>query len=82
MSARVEVTKPMIGLCYMQVCAEADATHEEILEVANRENPAGTTGGWMEVADENHEDEKMRPVNCEDNDILNGKNRKHYILIC
>ena len=74
---RVEVTQPMIGICFMQVCAEWDATDEEILKVANSENPSGTANGWSEVARENHEDEKMRPVTCE-----NDKNRKHFILIC
>jgi hypothetical protein len=33
----------------MQVCAEADATDEEILEVCNRENPSGTSLGWCKV---------------------------------
>jgi len=61
----------------MQVCAVKDATHEEILEVANRENPAGTSGGWMEVADENHIPENIRPVKCDDD-----PDRIHYILIC
>lgn len=74
---RVEVTIPMIGICFMQVCANKNATDEEILEVANRENPSGTRNGWTEVARENYEDETMRPVICGDN-----KNRKHFILIC
>lgn len=74
---RVEVTKPMIGICFMQVCAEQDATDEEILKVANRENPSGTTNGWSEVARENYEDARMRPIICGDNE-----NRKHFILIC
>lgn len=71
------ITKPMIGICYMQVCAVADATDKEILEVANSENPAGTTNGWSEVARENNKDEKMRPVKCDQD-----KNRKHFIVIC
>ena len=74
---RVIVTKPMIGICYMQVCAHKDSTKEEILEVANRENPAGTTNGWAEVADEDDKDKRLHPVICD-----NDKNRKHYILIC
>lgn len=74
---KVEITRAMIGLCYMQVCADINATDEEILEVANEENPSGTSNGWCEVAREDHEDPRMRPVICEDN-----KNRKHFILIC
>jgi hypothetical protein len=46
---RVEVTRIFVGLLYMQVCTEADATDEEILAVCNRENPSGTTLGWCAV---------------------------------
>lgn len=74
---RVVVSIPFAGLCYMQVCAVADATDEEILEVANRENPAGTENGWMEVARENDENEQKRPVQCADD-----PNRTHFILTC
>lgn len=74
---KVIVTNPFIGICYMQVCAEANATDEEILEVANCENPAGTRNGWVRVARENEEDERLHPVICD-----NDPNRKHFILIC
>jgi hypothetical protein len=74
---RVIVTHPMIGICFMQVCAVSDATDEEILEVANRENPAGTENDWTKVARENDEDERKRPVVCDDD-----KNRTHFILVC
>ena len=47
--ARVLVTKPMLGICHMQVCTVADASDEEILRVANRENPVGTERGWCDV---------------------------------
>ena len=67
----------MIGICYMQVCAVADATDEEILRVANRENPSGTSNGWSEVAREDHEDERMRSVACEDDG-----SRTHFMLVC
>jgi hypothetical protein len=77
MEKRVMITRPMIGICYMQVCAISDATDEEILEVANAENPSGTTNGWSQVAREDYEDERGRPVVCEDD-----KNRKHFMLIC
>lgn len=77
MMNRVMVTQPMIGIFYMQVCAVADATDEEILEVANKDNPAGTRNGWSTVTREDHENEKIRPIICADD-----KNRKHFILIC
>jgi hypothetical protein len=74
---RVEVINPMIGICFMQVCAVSDATDKEILGVANSENPSGTTNGWSEVAREDYEDERFRPITCGDDE-----NRKHFILIC
>lgn len=46
---RVIVSRPWCGLFHMQVCCVKDATDEEILEVCNRENPAGTTNGWVIV---------------------------------
>ena len=46
---RVIITRGMIGLCHMQVCVGVEATDEEILAVANRENPSGTALGWCEV---------------------------------
>jgi hypothetical protein len=61
----------------MQVCAAADATDEEILRVANAQNPSGTSRGWEEVARENYEDERLRPVVCS-----NDNTRKHFVLIC
>ena len=46
---RVIITRAMLGICYMQVCAVADAPDDEILAVCNRENPSGTTHGWCSV---------------------------------
>jgi hypothetical protein len=46
---RVMVSRPMIGLIAMQVCAIEDATDEEILKVANRDNYCGTSLGWCQV---------------------------------
>jgi hypothetical protein len=73
---RIEVTKPMVGICHMQVCAVEDATDKEILEVCNRENLCGTTNGWINVIREN-EDERFRPVQC---DKHPGKN--HFLVSC
>ena len=74
---RVEITRMMLGICHMQVCAMHDATDEEILDVANAENPAGTTNGWVKVCRDDEEDEDKRPVVCED-DI----DRRHFLLVC
>jgi len=73
---RVTVTNPVIGICHMQVCAVADATDKEILEVANRENPSGTRAGWAEVIRASGEF-AQGPVDCEK---VSG--RVHYLLSC
>ena len=74
--ARVIVTAPILGICHMQVCAVADASEVEILEVCNRENPSGTTNGWAHVCRE-CEDEKQRPVPCQ-----NDSTRLHILVSC
>jgi len=76
---RIIVTRPIVGICYMQVCAEKDATDTEILEICNRENPSGTTAGWVRVVREvkfEGEENKL-PVQCADN-----PNRLHFLVCC
>lgn len=73
---RVEITQPMIGICYMQVCAVADATDEEILAAANSLNPSGTHNGWSEVI-RKHENESFLPKQCADH-----SDRIHFLLVC
>lgn len=77
--ARVVVTNPMVGLLAMQVCAVKDATDEEILHVANRENLCGTTNGWCHVVREleEHYEEKHLPVQCKDHE-----DRLHFLVTC
>ena len=70
---RVIVTNPFNGLCHMQVCAIADATDEEILEVCNRENPSGTSLGWCGVIREGD----GAPVQCQD-----FPDRTHFLVNC
>ena len=73
---RVIVTKPIVGICHMQVCAVKDATDDEILEICNKENPSGTTHGWTTV--------------CHDTDDFSGKSvqcakypdRIHFLIMC
>lgn len=60
---RVEVTRRIIGLVYMQVCTVADASDQEILEACNRCNPCGTHLGWVTV--EREDGTERSPVTCE-----------------
>jgi len=80
---RIAVIKSVVGVCHMQVCAEQNATDEEILAVCNRENPSGTSNGWSRVIREGKPPsavwptERLLPVAC-------GKypDRKHFIVSC
>lgn len=78
---KVEITRPMVGICHMQVCAENDANDEEILTVCNRENPAGTSNGWSRVIREpagtDWEPDTYAPEKCEDHE-----GRKHFLVVC
>lgn len=78
---RVQVTQPMLGLLYMQVCAVDDATDEEILSVCNRENLCGTSEGWCTVireCDGSLGREKIKaPVACNDH-----PGRTHFLVSC
>ena len=74
MTVRVKVTRCILGLAYMQVCAVRDATDTEVLEVCNIENPSGTLGGWVKV---HHEEGPLAPIACEDR-----PNRWHLIISC
>lgn len=82
---RVEITQPFVSLIMMQVCAVEDASDEEILAVANKENPCGTTLGWCEVVRTMQdapalidEIKKMQlPAPC---DTHTG--RIHYLVTC
>lgn len=70
---KIIVTKPFVGICHMQVCAESDATDEEILKVCNSQNPSGTSNGWTEVIREG----EGGPVECAD-----VKGRTHFLVSC
>jgi hypothetical protein len=73
---RVVVTRPFIGICHMQLCAVDDATDDEILAVANAENPAGTEHGWTTVLRQSGPNQDG-PVPCEQN-----KGRTHFLVSC
>jgi len=70
MDERVIVTKPIVGICHMQVCVVEDASDEEIIDTCNKENPSGTTGGWKQV-------ERYDVVSC---DKYPGRN--HMCVVC
>lgn len=75
---RVTVTNPCLGITGMQVCAISDASDDEILEVANRENPSGTMNGWTDVVRKvENGNEKMLPVSCSQE-----PGRIHLIVTC
>jgi hypothetical protein len=79
---RVIITKPIMGICGMQVCAIATVKDKEILEICNRENPSGTTNGWGTVIRRVKKDELFHikenlPVTC-----LDDPTRKHFIVLC
>lgn len=67
---RVVITRAVVGICHMQVCAVADATDDEILVICNRENPSGTMHGWSDVCRNDH-------VLCEER-----RERRHFLVSC
>ena len=80
---RVIITRRMVGAVAMQVCADRDATDEEILNVCNIQNPSGTSNGWVSVVREVKEDNPFYtkyslPVPCGDN----PETRLHFIVLC
>jgi len=70
MTERVIPTRFVVGICHMQVCVAEGVSDEEILDVCNKENPSGTTGGWNQV-------ERYDMVSC---DTYPG--RKHIMVTC
>ena len=79
---RIETTRPIVGICYMQVCAESDATDEEILAHCNRDNPSGTSNGWGHVIREQPvgfwgEGANLAPTPCADD-----PKRTHFLVAC
>ena len=72
---RVLITNPFIGICHMQVCAEKDVTDKEVLEICNRDNPAGIELGWAEVIRDDKDRPQNNPVQCE------GRRHRHHLLV-
>ena len=72
----VIVTRPIVGLCHMQVCVKNGTPDEEILQVANRDNLAGTENGWCEIVRDGEPQDL--PCQCE----KFPTERTHYLLVC
>jgi hypothetical protein len=78
---RIEITRPIICLM-LQVCAESDATDEEILAHCNRYNQSGTFGGWATVIRTQPDGfwgkgADMTPKQCAD-----YPERTHFLVAC
>jgi hypothetical protein len=75
---RVVVTREFVSLLFMQVCAVADATDEEILQVCNAQNECGTSAGWSWVVREgNAPTPEAKPGPCE-----TYPGRLHFLAGC
>ena len=74
---RVVITKSILGICHMQVCAVKGASEDEILEVCNNDNPSGTSNGWSSVVWETNDYKQRGPVQCVDH-----LNREHLLVVC
>lgn len=79
---KVIITRNAVGICFMQVCSEKDATDEEILTACNAENPSGTSLGWCRVIrqpnlDSCMESKKSAPIYCD-----KYPDRVHYLVSC
>jgi hypothetical protein len=79
---RIEVTRPIMGICHMQVCADADASDEEVLAFCNRENPAGTSNGWSHIIRENAADGFWSDCDLAPKACANDPRRLHLIIAC
>lgn len=73
---RVLVTRPIMGICNMQVCCVKKATDDEILKVCNSENPSGTSNGWS-VVNRGPIEGAYGPVQCAD-----FEDRLHILVSC
>ena len=73
---RVLITKPIVGIAHMQVCAKAEATDDEILATCNGSNPSGTTHGWgVVIREDDHTG--AGPVVCGAH-----PDRLHILVMC
>lgn len=81
MSARVIITRPVLGAVHMQVCATSDATDVEILDVCNRENPSGTSAGWTAVI-RKPDGSMFQTPNTAPKQCAEDPSRTHFLVIC
>ncbi|GAA4465464.1 hypothetical protein [Novipirellula rosea] len=71
---RVRITKAILGIVHMQVCAVDDATDEEILEFCNRNNSSDDHSVWKKVIREGSEG-PFSPTKCKD-----YEGRTHFVV--
>jgi hypothetical protein len=78
---RVEITRMMVGICHMQVCAVKDATDQEILEVCNLQNPTGIQHKWSTVIRREPPGDSIfqnvAPKQCDEH-----VGRMHFLVAC
>jgi 3-deoxy-D-arabino-heptulosonate 7-phosphate (DAHP) synthase class II len=79
---RVIITRPMVGICGMQVCAIPDADDDEILKVCNTQNPSGTEGGWSVVVREVKEGHMFQTKENLPGICDRYNDRKHFVILC
>jgi len=73
---KIVIIHPAIGFCFSRVCAEKNATDQEILEICNARNPSGTQGGWSQVLRDDAP-VHQRPMPCDDD-----SERLHCMVVC
>jgi hypothetical protein len=73
----VVVTRGVIGICHMQVCAYGETPPERVEERANQLNPTGISSRWKIVTGEELGEENLAPAPCEQ-----FRGRIHYLLSC
>ena len=82
LTQRVIITCSFCNIYTMQVCAVKDASDEEILDVCNKGNPAGTANGWAKVIRGRDNtllsmERNEEPVTCE-----SYPDRLHFLVLC
>jgi len=75
---RIIITKPMHGICMMQVCAIKNIKDKELLDYVNIHNPSGTKNGWTKVIRDDKEHPDCNPIKCADH----PNKRVHFLIAC
>ena len=65
------------GLCFCSVCAPSGMPLDDVLQVANIQNPTGLAHGWSLDAAPTFKGGEPNPCTCN-----RDASRKHYLLSC